>query len=66
MNELVDMPDLTLDRLFRFLREGEGTLPQSAREHDFRQLREDEVARVEAAYAAAFGEDVALPPPPTP
>jgi hypothetical protein len=51
---LVDMPDSTADLLFRFLRQNDGTLSKRAREREFAELTEDEVARIEATYAEAF------------
>lgn len=51
---IVDMPEPTLDLLFRFLRQHDGTLSGRARHKEFAALRDDEVARVEAIYAASF------------
>lgn len=48
------MPDNTVDLLFRFLRQNDGTLSNRAREREFAELTEDEVARIEATYAEAF------------
>ena len=48
------MPDNTVDLLFRFLRQNNGTLSRRAREREFAELTDDEVARIEATYAEAF------------
>ena len=48
------MPDNTVDLLFRFLRQNDGALSNRAREREFAELTEDEVARIEATYAEAF------------
>jgi hypothetical protein len=48
------MPDNTVDLLFRFLRQNDGTLSRRAREREFAELTDDEVARIEATYAEAF------------
>ena len=54
VEDIVDMPDSTVDLLFRFLRQNDGTLSRRAREREFAELTEDEVARIEATYAKAF------------
>jgi hypothetical protein len=54
VEDIVDMPDSTVDLLFRFLRQNDGTLSRRAREREFAELTEDEVARIEATYAEAF------------
>ena len=51
---IVDMPDSTIDLLFRFLHQNRGSLSKRAREHEFAQLTNEEVASTEEAYAAAF------------
>ena len=50
------MPDRAADLLFRFLRQNKGTLSRRARAREFAQLTDDEAARIETAYADAFGE----------
>jgi len=55
MQNIVDMPDNTVDLLFRFLQQNNGSLSRRARENEFAQLTEDEASSAEAAYAAAFG-----------
>lgn len=54
VEDIVDMPDNTVDLLFRFLRQNDGTLSKRAREREFAGLTGDEVARIEAIYAEAF------------
>jgi hypothetical protein len=53
VEDIVDMPDSTVDLLF-LLRQNDGTLSKRAREREFAELTEDEVARIEATYAEAF------------
>ena len=54
VEDIVDMPDNTVDLLFRFLRQDDGTLSKRAREREFAGLTENEVGRIEAIYAEAF------------
>jgi hypothetical protein len=54
VEDIVDMPDNTVDLLFRFLRQNDGRLSRRAREREFAEFTEDEVARIEATYAEAF------------
>jgi hypothetical protein len=51
---LVDMPERTLDLLFRFLSQNNGTLSRRAREHEFASLDDREAAAAEAAYRELF------------
>jgi hypothetical protein len=55
VQNIVDMPDNTIDLLFRFLQQNNGSLSRRARENEFAQLTDEEASSVEAAYAAAFG-----------
>ena len=48
------MPDVTLDLLFRFLRQNKGVLSKRGREKEFEKLTDDEVKNIEAIYTAAF------------
>ncbi len=48
---LIDMPDRTLDLLFRFLHQNSGTLSKRARAKEFAALTEEETERIEAIYA---------------
>ena len=51
---MVDMPERTVDLLFRFLSQNGGTLSNRARAKEFAALTDDEVKRVEVIYDAAF------------
>jgi Fic family protein len=56
VKEIVEMPDREVERLRGFLAQGEGRLSQRAREREFRALTDAEAARIEALYAAFFGD----------
>ena len=47
---IVDMPDRTLDLLFRMLRQNKGRLSKRAREKEFAKLTADEAKRIEEAF----------------
>ena len=51
---LADMPDQTIDLLFRLLHQNGGRLSKRAHERDFPQMTEAEVSVSEAAYLASF------------
>ena len=51
---IADMPDRTIDLLFRFLHQNGGRLSKRAREQEFAQMTEAEVSAAEAAYLASF------------
>ncbi len=51
---LVDMPERTVDLLFRFLHQNGGVLSKRAREEEFASLRDEEVTQVETAYREVF------------
>ena len=51
---IVDMPDRTIDLLFRFLHQNGGQLSKRAREQEFAQLTEAEAAAAEDAYKRSF------------
>jgi hypothetical protein len=51
---LVDMPERTVDLLFRFLHQNNGTLSKRAREQEFASLTDREAAAAEAAYREVF------------
>lgn len=55
MAHVVDMPDRTINRLFRFLDSNGGTLPERRRRREFRDLTENEVTEIQALYAATTG-----------
>ena len=61
IDDIVDMPDRTVDLLFHFLRQNGGRLSKRAREQEFARLTDGEVTAVEEAYRASFAEDVAHP-----
>jgi Fic family protein len=48
--DIVDMPDRTLDLLFRFLRQNDGALSKRAREQEFQKLTDEEATRIESLY----------------
>lgn len=51
---IADMPDRTIDLLFRFLRQNAGAFSKRAREHEFAKLTPSEITKIEAAYKATF------------
>lgn len=51
---MIDMPDQTIDLLFRMLRQNGGQLSQRARQTEFAQLTPDEALKAEQIYAQAF------------
>ena len=56
----LDMPERTIDLLFRFLHQNGGTLSRRARENEFVALTDQEASRIEEVYRTAFnaGEGV--------
>jgi len=52
---IVDMPDRTVDLLFRFLNQNSGTLSRRAREREFAELTDDETTQIEQFYEEGFG-----------
>ncbi len=55
LEALIDMPDRTIDLLFRFLQQNGGKLSARARAGEFAKLTDAEVAAVEAGYGELFG-----------
>jgi Fic family protein len=53
--DLIDMPDRTIDLLFKFLRQNDGKLSRRARQQEFAQLTDGEVSQVEGYYDNIFG-----------
>lgn len=51
---MVDMPDRTVDLLFRFLHQNGGNLSKRARQEEFARLSDAEAAAAEAAYRECF------------
>lgn len=54
VESIVDMPSKDIDLLFRFLRQGRGTLSNRARTREFTELREDEIERIEEIFREAM------------
>lgn len=57
VENLVDMPERTLNNLLGFLRQNGGQLSARAREGEFAELTADEVARIEELYREAFAAE---------
>lgn len=51
----IDMPDRTLNLLFRFLQQNNGALSRRAREKEFEPLTDSEAKHIESLYRQAFG-----------
>lgn len=51
----IDMPERTLDLLFRFLHQNDGLLSKRAREKEFEALTDAEAAHIEDLYNRSFG-----------
>jgi hypothetical protein len=51
----LDMPERTVDMLFRFLHQNEGRLSRRAREKEFNALTDTETKQIEAIYGTIFG-----------
>lgn len=51
---MIDMPDRTIDLLFRFLQQNGGSLSKRAREREFGKLTDEEAKAIENAYAEIF------------
>lgn len=54
VQQIVDMPDVVVNLLFRFLQQNQGTLSKRARTREFSALTSEEVSRVERLYSACF------------
>lgn len=54
---MVDMPDRTIDLLFRFLQRNEGRLSGRARTREFRALTGAEAEAIEAIYRDLWGDE---------
>jgi hypothetical protein len=57
VENLFDMPERTVDLLFRFLHQNEGRLSRRAREREFSELSDDETERVELIHRRRFQEE---------
>jgi Fic family protein len=51
---ILDMPDRTIDLLFRMLRQNKGRLSKRAREKEFAKLTTDEAQRIERIFGETF------------
>jgi hypothetical protein len=51
---LIDMPDRTIDLLFRMLHQNDGRLSKRARQREFAKLTDDEARKIEEVYASTF------------
>ena len=51
---IVDMPEKTINLLFRFLQQNGGILSKRAREKEFKPLRNDEVERIQRKWNVLF------------
>jgi hypothetical protein len=56
IENMIDMPERTLNTLFGFLRQNGGRLSKRARDNEFAKLTPDEISRIEELYGALFGE----------
>jgi len=54
LQEIVEMPNATIDLLFRFLSQNAGKLSNRSRSQEFAQLTDDEAAQIETIYAREF------------
>jgi len=53
---MLEMPERTMDLLFRFLDQNDGVLSRRARRKEFAALTDAESKRVEAVFAGVFGD----------
>jgi hypothetical protein len=60
IENMIDMPERTLNNLFGFLRQNDGRLSKRARGSEFAELTEDEIAKIEQLYAESFGHSGAI------
>jgi Fic family protein len=57
IENMIDMPERTLNKLFGFLRQNQGRLSKRAKEAEFAELTVDEISKIEQLFADSFGED---------
>jgi Fic family protein len=57
IQNIVEMPDNTVDLLFRFLQQNGGKLSKRGRDQQFEQMSDEEVVSAEEAFATAFATD---------
>ncbi len=55
LGTIVDMPNRTMDLLFRFLRQNNGKFSKRARSKEFAKLTEREIGQIERLYADTLG-----------
>jgi hypothetical protein len=63
LQNIIDMPEVTANLLFRFLDQNGGRLSKRAKEKEFAKLTPKELAAVEALYAEFFGPKETPRPP---
>lgn len=56
VQEYIDMPERTLDLLFRFLQQNDGAFSKRARDKEFSALTDKEAADIESFYQEAFSD----------
>jgi hypothetical protein len=56
LGAIVDMPNRTMDLLFRFLNQNGGRLSKRAREKEFSELTNTEAEKIEQLYEQCFGQ----------
>jgi hypothetical protein len=54
IQDILDMPNQTIDLLHRFLKQGNGHLSERAKSKEFTSLTHEEVLQVEDLYLKAF------------
>jgi len=54
VESFLEMPERLIDLLFRFLNQNGGRLSQRAREHEFKELTDEEAKRIEAIFHETF------------
>jgi hypothetical protein len=57
VEQVVDMPENTVNLLFRFLRQNAGQLSGRAREREFAALTDEEASRIVRLYDEVFGKE---------
>jgi hypothetical protein len=60
LQRLGEMPDRSVQLLYQFLRQHNGTLPKRAKEKEFKELSVQMIKEIEAIYAEAFGTGSSL------
>ncbi len=56
VSQVVDMPDRTINRLFRFMESNGGTLPERRRRREFDALAENEITEIQELYATCVAD----------